>query len=145
MVFQRFGPAAALLLSSLWPLGAAGCASAPLPTVREGRELYAGNGCASCHGPNGHGDGPVSATLNPRPRDFRDAAAFKRGFDVAAIASTLATGILVDAPVVGAGGSPVHHREGMPKFDHLSETERQSLALYVMSLHAPTRQGALQP
>jgi mono/diheme cytochrome c family protein len=26
--------------------------------------------CASCHGPAGKGDGPVGATLNPKPRDF---------------------------------------------------------------------------
>jgi len=71
---------------------------------------------------------------------------FKRGFEMAAIAQTLATGILVAAPEgTGEGGAPLHHKQGMPKFDHLSETERQSLALYVMSLHNDTRQGALTP
>jgi len=123
-----------------------GCAQRPLPTLKEGRMLYAENGCASCHGSEGHGDGPVSQTLDPRPRDFRDVAAFKRGFDVEAIAHTLATGILVDAaPASGATGAPSHHQQGMPKFAHLSEVERQSLALYVISLHNPTRQGARQP
>ncbi len=120
--------------------------AAPLPTVREGRTLYAENGCASCHGSTGRGDGPVASTLDPRPRDFHDLAAFKRGFEVGAIANTLATGILVDAPEgTGLGGAPLHHKQGMPKFDHLSESERQSLALYVMSLHNTTRQGALRP
>lgn len=31
--------------------------------------LYQAN-CASCHGPDGHGDGPTAATLRPSPRDF---------------------------------------------------------------------------
>ncbi len=108
--------------------------------------LYAENGCASCHGASGRGDGPVGQTLDPRPRDFQDVAAFKRGFDVEAIAHTLATGILVPAaPATGATGAPSHHQQGMPKFDHLSEVERQSLALFVISLHDPARQGARQP
>lgn len=28
--------------------------------------------CASCHGPTGRGDGPLSATLDPKPRDLGD-------------------------------------------------------------------------
>lgn len=142
MRLRVLGPwlAAAIVLT------VAGCEQRPLPTQKEGRMLYAENGCASCHGPEGHGDGSVSQTLDPRPRDFRDVAAFKRGFDVEAIARTLATGILVDAaPASGTTGASSHHQQGMPKFDHLSEVERQSLALYVISLHNPARQGARQP
>jgi mono/diheme cytochrome c family protein len=30
--------------------------------------------CASCHGPAGKGDGPAAAALNPKPRNFSDAA-----------------------------------------------------------------------
>jgi mono/diheme cytochrome c family protein len=124
----------------------AACEQRPLPTQKEGRMLYAENGCASCHGASGRGDGPVAQTLEPRPRDFQDVAAFKRGFDVEAIAHTLATGILVPAaPATGATGAPSHHQQGMPKFDHLTEVERQSLALFVISLHDPARQGARQP
>lgn len=126
--------------------GGIACSQTPLPTLREGRALYAENGCASCHGQGGHGDGPVGLTLDPRPRDFREIAAFKRGYDIESIARTIGTGILVDAaPASGVTGAPEHHKQGMPKFDHLSITERQSLALYVMSLHNETRQGALQP
>jgi cytochrome c553 len=125
---------------------AVACQQRPLPTLREGRMLYAENGCASCHGAEGHGDGAVAPTLDPRPRDFRDVAAFKRGFDVEAIARTLATGILAEAaPATGASGAPQHHQQGMPKFDHLTETERQSLALHIISLHNAARQGARQP
>lgn len=30
--------------------------------------------CTPCHGPTGGGDGPASASLSPRPRNFHDAA-----------------------------------------------------------------------
>ena len=29
--------------------------------------------CATCHGEKGHGDGPASAALNPKPRNYTDA------------------------------------------------------------------------
>lgn len=119
---------------------AAACAPAPVPTAREGRTLFSENGCASCHGDTGFGDGPVASTLNPRPRDFRDAGAFKNGFEVRAIATTISEGLLQHAaPATGATGAPVHHQQGMPKFPHLSDHERQSLALYVMSLRSQSR------
>lgn len=116
---------------------ATACQQAPLPTAREGRLLYGDNGCASCHGDKGYGDGTVAATLEPKPRDFRDVNAFKNGFDVQAIATTIAEGLLQHAPPAsGVTGAPVNHQQGMPKFPHLSDVERQSLALYVMSLHS---------
>lgn len=30
--------------------------------------------CSACHGPTGKGDGPASAALNPKPRNYGDAA-----------------------------------------------------------------------
>jgi mono/diheme cytochrome c family protein len=36
-----------------------------------GEKLYA-TYCASCHGPKGHGDGPVAQTLNPKPANHTD-------------------------------------------------------------------------
>ncbi len=29
--------------------------------------------CSTCHGPQGHGDGPAGAALNPKPRNLSDA------------------------------------------------------------------------
>jgi copper transport protein len=40
------------------------------PSIARGRELYEQQ-CASCHGLNGRGDGPLAASLRPRPADFR--------------------------------------------------------------------------
>jgi len=105
-------------------LAHAGCNTPP--SVAEGQQLYRGNGCPTCHGPLGHGDGPVGRTLVPRPRDFRDEHAFKNGTSVAAIAATIQTGLTRD-------------RSEMPKFDHLSRRERESLALYVISIRNGTQ------
>jgi mono/diheme cytochrome c family protein len=90
------------------------------PSVATGREVYQSNGCASCHGRDGHGDGPIAPTLTPPPRDFRSNAPYRNGSTVADIAQTLATGI-------PNGGQ-------MPLFAHLSDAERRALALYVLSL-----------
>ena len=92
------------------------------PSVEDGRELYLGNGCANCHGVEGHGNGRLSASLTPPPRDFRSATGFRNGADEAAIAQTLATRI-------PNGGQ-------MPLFAHLSTTERRSIARYLISLRS---------
>ncbi|MCC7370029.1 MAG: copper resistance protein CopC [Chloroflexi bacterium] len=39
-------------------------------SIARGRELYEQQ-CASCHGLAGRGDGPLAASLRPRPADFR--------------------------------------------------------------------------
>lgn len=43
------------------------------PDVAKGKEIFAQR-CVPCHGSTGHGDGPASATLNPKPRKFADGA-----------------------------------------------------------------------
>ena len=39
-------------------------------SIARGRELYEQN-CVTCHGLSGRGDGPLAASLRPRPADFR--------------------------------------------------------------------------
>jgi mono/diheme cytochrome c family protein len=111
----------AILFWLIWLLTAQGACTEVQPTVAEGGSFYRANGCANCHGPTGRGDGAVGKTLTPPPRDFRDASAFKNGAGVSAIAATLSEGLTKD------GGQ-------MPKFDHLTAHERQSIALFVISL-----------
>jgi high-affinity iron transporter len=89
--------------------------------VERGRHLYAANGCGTCHGLRGAGDGPVARTLTPPPRDFRDAGAFKNGTDPSSIANTIASGLTRD------GGQ-------MQSYLHLSDRERHLLARFVISL-----------
>jgi mono/diheme cytochrome c family protein len=52
-----------------------------------GRALYQGM-CAACHGPNGDGDGPAAASLNPRPKDFT-----RRAFAPEAFARLVRNGV----------------------------------------------------
>ncbi len=56
----------------------------------DGKMLFTIN-CASCHGPDGTGNGPRAAGLNPPPRNYRTEK-FKFGTDVASIYNTLQKG-----------------------------------------------------
>lgn len=100
-----------LLLS--YPVGAV--PSAP-PDIGQVAPLYAQQ-CASCHGPAGHGDGPVAASLNPPPIAFSDA-------ERAARRSPLALYEVISQGVPGTG---------MASFSTLSEADRWALAFYVGS------------
>jgi mono/diheme cytochrome c family protein len=59
--------------------GAGSAAPAPgAPKVsdqarQEARQIFATR-CTACHGPQGRGDGPGAAGLDPKPRNYHDAA-----------------------------------------------------------------------
>lgn len=84
----------------------------------EGRESYAMY-CSSCHGPEGRGNGPAAAALDPPPRNFMITEGWKNGHRVSDIFRTLTEGI--------AG-------TGMTSFDTLEIRKRFALAQYVRSL-----------
>jgi high-affinity iron transporter len=113
------------------------------PSISQGRALYTANGCASCHGPDGHGDGPLAPNLPADPIDFRDVSLFKRGTTEEAIAKTLLEGVSRVHTIPAL--QQTHHELLMPKFDHLTETERRSIALYVISLRSDSERGSIQP
>lgn len=113
------------------------------PSVSQGRTLYQENGCASCHGPDGHGDGPLAPNLPAKPIDFRDVSLFKRGSSEDAIAETLEEGISRVHTIPALHHT--HHELLMPKFDHLTKTERRSIARYVISLRVEDNQRRVQP
>ncbi len=118
----------------------AGCAR---PSVTEGRDLYQENGCASCHGPEGHGDGRLAGSLAAKPADFRDVSQFKHGTSEDDIAKTLATGIAIVHTMPAL--KLTHHMLVMPQFNHLTKTQRRSIALYVISLRTQDSQRSVQP
>lgn len=74
--FSRFTVSALLVIPLLC---GAGCdkSSATADDVispeakKEAEELFSTR-CMTCHGPQGHGDGPASAGLTPKPRNFSD-------------------------------------------------------------------------
>jgi mono/diheme cytochrome c family protein len=50
-----------------------GAAPAASEAASEAKRLY-GTVCATCHGETGRGDGMAAANLNPKPRNYSDAA-----------------------------------------------------------------------
>jgi high-affinity iron transporter len=76
--------------------------------------------CASCHGTDGHGDGPAAKGLDPAPADFHDAARMAKR-SAYGLYSTITLGIAGTA---------------MAPFGGLSEDERWALAFYVAGLRA---------
>ena len=91
-------------------------AIAPLapPDLALGAKLYAQH-CASCHGPQGRGDGPAGKGLQPAPSNFHD---------VERMAQRSAYG-LYNTITLGVAGT------GMAAFKQLSEAERWALAFHV--------------
>lgn len=74
--------------------------------------------CVLCHGPNGMGDGPGGAALNPKPRNFHDKA----------VMDTLSDAWIVHTIMNGKAGT------GMPPWKGLvSESEAKSLILKTRS------------
>jgi high-affinity iron transporter len=87
--------------------------------VERGKAVYEIH-CIACHGEKGEGDGTVSATLNPRPRNFRTGK-FVQGSSVGEIFATLGTGVPGTA---------------MARFPQLSESDRWAVAWYVSDLRS---------
>jgi mono/diheme cytochrome c family protein len=82
--------------------------------IAKGKTLYSVN-CASCHGPQGFGDGPAALALNPKPRNYHGTY-WKFGGGVARIVQTIST------------GSP---GTGMAAFTNIPLEDRFALAHFV--------------
>jgi len=74
--------------------------------------------CVLCHGPNGMGDGPGGAALNPKPRNFHDKA----------VMDTLSDAWIVHTIMNGKTGTGMPPWKGM-----VSESEAKSLILKIRS------------
>jgi high-affinity iron transporter len=71
--------------------GAAAGDEAPSGDTALGAQVFEAN-CATCHGPNGQGDGPAGAGLQPPPATFTDAE-WKYGGDLASVKRTIENGV----------------------------------------------------
>jgi len=90
--------------------------------IERGKALYTKYGCAVCHGRNGHGNGQIARTLNPRPRDFHDPTVYKYGRSVEAVSRTILKGALNERGM------------GMPGYPQISEEERRIISIFIVSL-----------
>jgi mono/diheme cytochrome c family protein len=60
--------------------------------VAKGKGLFETT-CSPCHGPEGKGDGPAGATLNPKPRNFHELSGWTNGPNFESMYITLQEGI----------------------------------------------------
>jgi len=88
--------------------------------MARGKVLFAEN-CATCHGPEGRGNGPAGVGLNPQPRNFTQPTAWVNGYRIEDIYKTLREGVK---------GS------GMVSFNYLSRKDRMALVHVVQSFGA---------
>ena len=116
-----------------------GARSSSLPSARaqaqSSEQLFA-TYCVSCHGANGSGDGPLAASLEPRPRNFR-AGEFK--YDTDADGKTGTIQDLANVIQNGAaryGGSPL-----MAGFPTLPKEQVSEIASYVRGLSGQNAKG----
>lgn len=84
--------------------------------VAHGKTLF-DQQCVACHGAQGKGDGPASAGLNPKPRNFTVADGWKNGRKPSQIFQTLTKGL-----------------NAMPAFASLPGEDRWALVHYVETL-----------
>ncbi|MCM0606771.1 MAG: c-type cytochrome [Xanthomonadaceae bacterium] len=81
--------------------------------VAHGKALFDAQ-CVTCHGSAGQGNGPASAGLNPKPRNFTATDGWKNGRKPSVIVGTLTKGL-----------------NSMPAFATLPAEDRWALAHYV--------------
>ena len=120
-MLKRFPCFSALVLVCLmlWPL------AAQAQDAAAGKEIYE-QYCALCHGPEGKGDGSLSANLDPKPRNHTDGAYM----------NTLTDAHLLK--VVGEGGAAAGLSPIMPAWkDILSAQQIQDVVAFVRTLAVP--------
>jgi len=92
-------------------------APAKVPDLSRGAQLFHAQ-CASCHGAQGRGDGPLAATLDPKPTDLTDHLRAQER-SLFALHQVLSNGVTGTA---------------MPSFGALPDDDRWATAFFVGSL-----------
>jgi mono/diheme cytochrome c family protein len=85
--------------------------------VQHGKKVFQMN-CTMCHGPEGRGDGPAGASLNPKPRNLVEGP-WKKGGGFIGIFTVLQEGL--------PGG-------GMASYKQMKTVDRWALTQYVNSI-----------
>lgn len=93
--------------------------------VAAGRALYQ-QYCSMCHGPQGKGNGPAAAAMNPKPRDHTDGPYMNALSDAHLTA------------VIGEGGAAVQRSPLMPSWKGtLSPKQIADVIAYLRTLAVP--------
>jgi len=118
-----------------------GAACGPGPGSQVSGEALFRHHCASCHGPEGLGDGPLGSELRTPPADLTQLARIAGGkFDTAAVKEAIDGRRAVqahgprDMPVWGVVFGTQH--VGEPFYVQRSDRELDALVEYVRSLQA---------
>ncbi len=106
-------------------------AQAVMAAAPDGQKLFQTH-CASCHGPQGTGDGSAARYVYPKPRDFTRGVFKVRSTPDGEMPTDQD---LLNAITRGMPGSP------MPSFAYLNEADRRALTDYVKSLVARNLEG----
>jgi mono/diheme cytochrome c family protein len=91
-----------------------------MASASPGKSIY-DRDCATCHGPEGKGDGETAAYLTPQPQDFTTGIIQKRSDEFL-------------SAVIAKGGPAKGLSESMPGSPKLSKTDVQSVVAYVREL-----------
>ena len=111
--------ALALACLLLWPL------ASQAQDAAAGQEIYT-QYCALCHGPQGKGDGSLSANLDPKPRNHTDGAYMNALSDAHLL------------KVIGGGGAAAGLSPIMPAWGAiLSAQQIQDVVAFVRTLAMP--------
>jgi len=95
----------------------------------DGKLLYNSNGCATCHGATGQGDGAAAAAMNPKPRSFSSGDfAYDTDGDGIKGSDTDLLNILKNG-TAKYGGSPL-----MPGRADIAEADLKAIIGYIRSL-----------
>ena len=101
--------------------------------VARGRKVFQAF-CASCHGPNGAGDGPVATELEPKPRDL-GGDSYRFGDSKRDLFALITNG------AAARGGAP----SMQPFGSMLSEPDRWALVAFIRSLKPGDSPGSRGP
>lgn len=93
----------------------------PAAQIAHGKQIFQST-CAACHGETGKGDGPGSAALDPKPRDFSNDE-YMSGLTDTEIRNTIKYGGAIK-------GMPQ-----MPSHPQFSEEDLNAVVAYVRTLH----------
>jgi mono/diheme cytochrome c family protein len=133
---------AALAMTSAWNFGAAGEQTGPTQPALVIPSMYGGDlfrfYCASCHGLEGKGDGPVASALNRRPADLTTIARRAGGRFPTDRIERYVTGDREPTPAHGSADMPVWGPifQALDSRDTLNRIRIANIVAFIESIQA---------